>query len=116
MVFNNKEASMLATHFLPIQVVVQVRKTKKVTVTITPAGQERRDRLLRADCCLGCEKKFAKDEERRRGQCKTCYAATMAKIRDNKITAQEKIAAGELLEPKIGGRPPKNKYTRSLPS
>lgn len=106
---------MLATHFPVMQVVVEVRHTKKVAVKITPEGQARRDRLQRADCCLACEEKFEEDDERKCGQCKTCYPATRAKIRAGKLTAEQKIASGEMLEPKKGGRPAKNKYTRNLP-
>jgi hypothetical protein len=96
------------------QVLVPITAVTMTTVTMTPEGQARRDRLLAKRCCLGCERSLFENEQTRCGQCDTCYQASRLKIRQGVVRLKDLIRDGFMLVPSPGGRPPKNPYTRRL--
>jgi hypothetical protein len=96
-----------------MQVLFQETTTMLVPIKVSPAGEQRIDKL-QAECkCLGCEKKLAKDEQVRRGLCEGCYSAFRRAIRAG---ADEKqlVKSGKVLNKSKGGRPATNPFTKAL--
>lgn len=95
-------------------VIVELRQVTTVAVKVTPTGAKRRDRLLAAKCCLGCERELKDEDNVRCGQCDACYQASRARINDGKVTLQQLISNGLMLPPTTGGRRISSSYSKKL--
>lgn len=95
-------------------VMEEVVEVRMAAIRLTEQGQQRRDRLLAENRCLGCEKQFEEGEGKSLGLCQTCYNGTIYRINKKKVTRRELIRTGELLEKGRRGRPPMNAHTKSL--
>lgn len=97
------------------EVVIRVVKEYQlVTVRISKPVQSRINRLKSRGQCLACEKKFVAGERVTRGDCATCYNGALHAIRKGKVTIDELIREGKMLEKKPRGRKPANKFTQEL--
>lgn len=92
----------------------EIAEVIAVAIKIPAAAEKRRDDLIAAGKCLGCEQPLVAGVPVRRGQCPACYSATLRNINRRKITRNELIREGSLLEATKGGRPAKNSYTQRL--
>lgn len=92
----------------------EIAEVIAVAIKISAAAEKRRDELIAEGKCLGCEKKLVDGVAVRRGQCPACYSATLRNIGRRKVTRNELIREGSLLEATKGGRPAQNSYTKRL--
>lgn len=89
-------------------------ETTQVSVKIPEAAFKRRESLLAAGKCLGCERGTVAGEVIKRGLCSTCYQAMQRATKRRTVSKTDLIKQGKLLTKKNGGRPPMNKFTQEL--
>lgn len=94
------------------------REFDVVKIKVTKEGQERVERLIAADFCLGCEQPLKRDEGGKLihvcGQCKTCYCATRRAIRAGRQRFEDLVRDGFAIPRATPGRKPVNKFTRMV--
>lgn len=70
-----------------------------MAVRLTRDGQERRDRLLAENKCLGCEHERKEGERWACGLCWSCFNSATYRIRRKFLTREELIRTGQMLPP-----------------
>jgi hypothetical protein len=96
-----------------MQVLFQETTTMLVPIKVSPAGEQRSEKL-KAECkCLGCEEKLPKDEQVRRGLCEACYSAFRRAVRAG-VDEKALVKSGKVLNKAKGGRPATNPFTKLL--
>jgi len=84
-----------------------------VNVNVAEEVQQRVERLIAENRCLGCEEVIAEGTKVRLHQCETCYGATYRALLAGKKTREELMSLGKIAEMPKGPKP-KNDYTASL--
>jgi hypothetical protein len=108
MVSQREETDVIAAEVVMFQEIVVT------TVRMTQEGRERRDRLTAEGKCLACERKLGDDEDRKVGQCLTCYQATRRAERAGIKKRRDLIRDGLALPNDQPGPKPSNPYTQHL--
>lgn len=91
-----------------------VKEYHFVKVRIGKIAQKRIEKLTAEGKCLACERKLIAGERVSCGDCMTCYNGAIYAIGQGKVTRNELIREGKMLEPKPRGRKPANKFTAEL--
>lgn len=73
-----------------------------------------RDKLVASGVCLGCKDKQIEGTQMRQGLCPACYTSYRRYYKKGKVTQTELLRSGQLLPRQLGGRPPKNSFTKEL--
>lgn len=94
--------------------VMAIRRTETKRISLRKEAKERRDALVAAGKCLGCECELSTAKRVSRGLCVTCYAATRYAIRRGRTTDEELLRRGMILPPDTGGQKPVNSFTSEL--
>lgn len=95
------------------EIFMVVKSMKAKRIRIAPAALLRRDQLVVDQKCLGCEKRQS-GKTYRRGLCDACYGAVQRALAGGRVTEEELLKQGRILQPRRGGRPPTNDFTREL--
>lgn len=100
--------------------ILTVYQVKLVRVRMTDEARKKTDELVHKGVCLGCLTPVIDGLRKVRGQCGTCYAATMSALSSCKTEAERSamekqlIESGKLLVAGKGGRKSSNPYTKQL--